>query len=74
MTLPAHVRAECQRILNAEARRLLAVQLDGDPAGTPAGVNPHHPDDGTNQPAASVKREPVPIRGGVDGDHGAVAA
>lgn len=75
MSLPAHALIAAQRILDAEARRLLADELNNDPVG----ANPirGHNDTGdnhTNQGAASVKRQPVPIPSRVDRDEHPVAA
>ena len=73
--LPARVQAEVQRILDAEARRLLADQLDGDALGAPTPGRDQHAVDGrADQGTASVKGKPVPIPGRVERDDGAVAA
>lgn len=72
--LPARVQAQVQRILDAEARRLLAEQLDSDPIGTAAGADHGAGDGGPNQSAARVEGEPVPIVRGIDSDDSAVAA
>ena len=74
MSLPPHVNAEVRRILDAEARRLLAEQLDRDAIGTTAGGDPGMGDGGADERTAGVEGQPVPIVGGVDGDDGAVAA
>ena len=72
--LPARVRADVQRILDAEARRLLAGELDGDPVGTAAGSNPDLGDDGADQGAAGVERQAIPVPRGADRDDGLRAA
>ena len=72
--LPAHALAEVQRILDAEARRLLADQLDRDPAVATTGSEHDAVDGGADQGAASVQRQAVPVVGGVDRDEGPVAA
>lgn len=54
LTLPAHVRAEVQRILEAEARRLLTDQLNGDAIGSAAGRDEYPLDGGADQRAARV--------------------
>lgn len=72
--LPSRVQAEVQRILDAEARRLLADQLDRDSIGATAGSDGDSLDGGADQRTASVKGEPVPILGRVDDDSDPVAA
>jgi hypothetical protein len=80
MTLPPHVRAACERILDSEARRifdsearLLADQLDRD-AMVPAGSDENPVNGGADQRSARVKRQPIPILGRVDRDRGTEAA
>ena len=52
--LPPHVRAEVQLILDAEARRLLAAQVDRDPLGAPAAGRDYRAvNDGANEAASS---------------------
>jgi hypothetical protein len=74
VSLPAYVLAEVQRILDAEARRLLADQLDGDAIGAATGSNPDLSDGGADQGTTGVERKAIPILGSVDDDDGAVAA
>ena len=60
MSLPPHVAAEVRRILDGEARRLLADEMDRDPvAPTPGGdLGPVH--DGADQGTASVEGQTAP--------------
>ena len=73
MSLPDHVRADVRRILDREARRLLADQLDRDAAGPAAGSNVRPLDHGADQRPASVEAELGPVLGR-DRDGGARAA
>ena len=66
--LPARVRAEVERILDAEARRQLADQLDSDPTSATARPDPDQLDGRPDEGAACVQREPVPIRRRVQRD------
>jgi hypothetical protein len=66
VTLPAHIRREVQRILDAEARRLLADRLDGDPAGATARADGDAGDRRPDQRSARVDGQQVPVRRGVD--------
>src|SRR5215213_8762662 len=72
---PPRVRAEVQRILDAEARRLLAEQIDRDALGA-LSVRPDHGtvDRRPNQRAPRIEREPLPIVSPVDHDRGTLAA
>ena len=73
--LPAHVIAEAQRILDAEARRLLADELEHD--ATSATTTGHHPDLSDNQShqgTTRLKRQPVPIRRGTQSNDTTLAA
>jgi hypothetical protein len=65
VSLPARVIVEVQRLLDAEARRLLADQLDRDAIGTTAGSDPDLIDGRADQGAAGVEGQSVPIRVGV---------
>ena len=72
--LPAHVQAEVQRILDGAARRLLAEQLDRDPAGAATRGDGHTLDNGADEGAPLVNGQPIPVPRGVDGDSGPLAA
>ena len=73
-SLPPRVRSEVQRILNAEARRLLADELDRDAIGAATGSDSDLIDGRADQGTASLERQSVPILGRADDDDGAVAA
>jgi hypothetical protein len=73
-TLPPHVQAEAQRILDAAARRLLADQMDRDAPGAPARRDGGTVDGGSDQVATLAEGEAVPIVGRVDRDRGTEAA
>ena len=60
------MNAECQRIADAAARRLLA-EGDRDALESTPGVNLHPCDDGGDELAALRKRERVPALAGVEG-------
>jgi hypothetical protein len=66
MSLPPHVRAAVRRILDAEARRLLAEEVDVDALEPAAGVNVYTLDGGPDQRAASLEAQPVPVAGASD--------
>ena len=72
--LPPRVADEVRRILNSEARRLLAEKLDRDAIGTAAGTDSRTLDRCADQRPPAVEGQTVPIGGGVDGDDGAVPA
>jgi hypothetical protein len=59
--LPPTVRARVERILDREARRLLAEELDGDSVGTATRVNRDGLHGGSDQVTATSKAEVVPI-------------
>jgi len=67
VTLPTRIRAECQRILDREAR-LLAERLDRDAAVATSGGDSGALDDGADQLALAGERDVVPIAEGVQGD------
>ena len=71
--LPPHALAEAQRILDGEARRLLADRMDADAIRTATGTNGHPLKGGTDEGAATVEREVVPVvsRDGERGDEAA---
>jgi hypothetical protein len=60
--LPDQVRREVRRILDAEARRLLAEQLDRDSVAPASLADCYRLHRGANKPALSLKAEPIPIR------------
>ena len=60
--LPDQVRGEVRRILDAEACRLLAEQLDRDSVAPATLADRHRLNRGANKPALSLKAEPIPIR------------
>jgi hypothetical protein len=60
MSLPPHIRAQAQRILDAEARRLLA-QLDPDAPSTATTGHDDTGDDRLDQPASRRKTQRVPV-------------
>jgi hypothetical protein len=72
MSLPAHVEAEVQRILDAEARRLLAHKLDAEPIRATTGTDHDLADHSADQGATGIDGEAVPVRRGVDDDVGGV--
>ena len=73
--LPVHVRAEVRRILDAEARRLLAEQLDPDALGATSVLRDCGAlDGGADQRPAGVEGQAIPIVGSVDDDRGLLAA
>ena len=73
--LPAHVRAEVRRILDAEARRLLAEQRDADALGTPSVLGDGGAlDGGADQRPTGVEGQAIAIVGSVDDDRGLLAA
>jgi hypothetical protein len=75
MSLPAHVHAEVQRILDGAARRLLAEQLDRDTLrATPPGHNRGALHGRTDQGALLVQGQAIPVRSGIDCYGGTVAA
>ena len=59
--IPPHVRAECQRILDREARRLLLARMDGELVGPVAGGDVDALDHGADQVAAPLEGELVPV-------------
>ena len=60
--IPIRVRQEVRRILDAEARRLLAEQLDRDSFTPAALADRDRLHRGANKPALSLKAKPIPIR------------
>ena len=73
--LPAHVHAEVRRILDAEARRLLAEQLDADALGATSVLGDRGAlDRGADQRPAGVEGQAIPIVGSVDDERGLLAA
>lgn len=72
--LPPDVRAEVQRILDAEARRLLAEQLHGDAPRAATGDDYDAPDGRADQRPARIERETLPVGRRVDRDRGRRAA
>lgn len=72
--MPPHVRSAVRRILDTEAQRLLADQLD---TGTPrpaSGMDGDGFDGGLDEGAPTVEAEAVPIVRRVDDESGPVAA
>ena len=67
-------RAEVQRILDAEARRILATRLEGDSIVATARSDESAGEDGLDDPAASLEAQAVPIRSSVENDGGSVDA
>lgn len=61
MTLPIHVQREAERILNAEARRLLAIERDRQAFSTTALTDRYGFDHGDDESASALKAEVVPI-------------
>ena len=61
MSLPLHVRTEVRRILDSEARRLLAEEVDDDALEPAAGANVYALDGGADQGAASLEAQPMPV-------------
>jgi hypothetical protein len=59
-------RAEVQRILDAEARRILAASLEGDAIVPAAGSNKRAREDSLDDSAAPLEAQGVPVRGGVE--------
>lgn len=70
---PPNVQAEVQRILDGEARRLLADELDADSIRSAAGDHDDTLDGRADQRLARLKGQPVPIRD-ADRDDGTLAA
>ena len=68
---PGWADAELQRVLDREARRLLAVQFDGDPLGAAAGLNGDLADAAADDAAAGVERPGLEDLGGVGDGLGA---
>jgi hypothetical protein len=61
LVLPDFVRAEVQRILDREARLLLAARLDRDPVEAAAGGDDDPVDDGPNESTTTLEGEGVPV-------------
>jgi hypothetical protein len=59
--LPPHVRAEVQRILDREARRLLLARVDGELVGPVSGGDVDALDHGPDQVAAPLEGDLVPV-------------
>ena len=74
MSLPPHVRADAQRILDGAARRLLAEKLDRNPIGATARGDLRQIDGGPDQGASLIEGESIPVVRRVDRDSGAEAA
>jgi hypothetical protein len=74
VTIPRAVAVEAQRILDREARRLLAARLDADAVRATTGANNRCTDDSLDEVALPLVAEQVPIasadcdsgRGGVE--------
>ena len=64
MMLPPAVAVEAQRILDREARRLLAARLDADAVRATTGANNSSTDDGLDEVALPLVAEQVPVAGG----------
>jgi hypothetical protein len=67
-------RAEVQRILDAEARRILATRLEGDAIAPTPGSNEGALEDGLDDPAPAFDAQAFPIGGSVKNDGGSVDA
>ncbi len=67
-------RAEVQRILDAEARRILVAGLEGDSIVATARCDESTGEDGLDDPATSLKAQAVPINSSVENDGGGVCA
>ena len=67
MMLPPAVAAEAERILDREARRLLAARLDADAIRATTGADNRCTDDSLDEVALTLVAEQVPITG-ADGD------
>ena len=67
-------RSEVQRILDAEARRVLAARLEGDAIVTTTGSDEDSLEDGPDDPATALGAQAVPILGSVENDRGSVDA
>jgi hypothetical protein len=61
VTLSPSVAAEARRILDREARRLLAARLDADAIRTTTGANNRGTYDGLDEVALPLVAEQVPI-------------
>jgi hypothetical protein len=71
---PTHVQQHVKRILDAEARRLLADQLHADAISAAALTYGYTVDDRTNQLAFCFEREAIPVSSRVDGQVARAAA
>lgn len=67
-------RAEVQRILDAEARRILASPLEGDAIVPAPGSDEGTLKDGLDDPAPAFEAQAVPTSGSVENDGGSVDA
>lgn len=67
-------RAEVQRILDAEARRILATRLEGDAIVPASGSDEGTLEDGLDDPAPAFEAQAVPISGSVENDSGSIDA
>ena len=67
-------RAEVQRILDAEARRVLAARLEGDAIVAAARRDEGASEYGLDDSAPSVEAQARPILGSVENDGGSVDA
>ena len=67
-------RAEVQRILDAEARRILAARLEGDSIVATARSDESASKNGLDNPATPLEAQAVPIFSGVENSSGAVDA
>jgi hypothetical protein len=67
-------RAEVQRILNAEARRMLGARLEGDAIVAPTRGNGSAGKNGLDDAATGLEAQAVPVRSRVENDSGSVDA
>ena len=67
-------RAEVQRILDAEARRVLGARLEGDAIVATTRSDEDALEDGLDDPATTLEAETVPVSGGVENDGRSVDA
>ena len=65
-------RSEVQRILDAEARRILAARLEGDSIAAATRRDEGTREDGLDDPAAGLEAQALPISSGVENDGGSV--
>lgn len=72
--LPPRVATEVRRILDREARRLLAEGFDRDTLDAAAGANDSVLHDSADQGTPALGAEVVPVKRAADGQPGALAA